>query len=364
MNTLKNAENKPDGSKHGATCKTRIAGHCRAIAEASARVFNRGADGSAILNRDLPATLPSDGFYHLLPIGEFPGVLQGPKGEREDIVQVLDRAALEAMVQAFNGQLLIDYDHLSHDLSQPTKAAGWIEALELRTDGIWSRNTWSNHGKADIEGRAYRFISPELADLEHLGGNRYRPRLLTGAGITNRPNLKTLSPLANREPNPSTPIMDYKAELIKMLGLAAQATDQDITAALAKASADAVDPEEVEALRTENRELLAAVVEGDLEAHKGVIKDRETVKKALMANRAGTLQLLASLNSSTAPKPPLTNRKPPQQPQNSPTAAEAEDPKVAARAGRVSNRAAEIQRTERVGWSVAWNRAEAEIPRD
>lgn len=39
-------------------------------------------------------------------------------------------------------------------------AAGWIEELAARKDGIWARIAWTPTGKTKIEGREYRFISP------------------------------------------------------------------------------------------------------------------------------------------------------------------------------------------------------------
>jgi phage I-like protein len=192
-----------------------------------------------LLNRNFE--LPADQWYHVMPLGEYP--------HPEGLTQVLDAGAADAMVNRFRTDqaqphfpgLLVDFDHFSDDLKQPSEAAGWIQALENRADGLWARILWSDNGEAAIRGRRYRYLSPvwnrdECADL---GSNRVRPLRLDRAAITNDPNIKGMRPLANRsdntapadpgnEPEPGSTgrkesMMDYKQELLAMLGLEADA---------------------------------------------------------------------------------------------------------------------------------------------
>lgn len=68
-----------------------------------------------ILNRET-FELPSDGWYQIAPIGEFPHAGAG-------VVQVVDAAACEAMANAFRAEsaspnfagLFIDFDRFSLD---------------------------------------------------------------------------------------------------------------------------------------------------------------------------------------------------------------------------------------------------------
>ncbi len=93
-----------------------------------------------ILNRET-FELARDGWYQIAPLGEFAHAATG-------VVQVVDRAACEAMVNRFGEEagtqpfdklraerfagLLVDFDHFSLDGEKRSEAAGWIVALEYR----------------------------------------------------------------------------------------------------------------------------------------------------------------------------------------------------------------------------------------
>ncbi len=102
------------------------------------RLYQGGYVNTLILNPDT-FQMPDDGWYQIAPVGEFPHSGAG-------VVQVVDRAACDAMVNAFRADamkpnfagLLIDFDHFSLDEELKSEAAGWITALEARfqtTDG-------------------------------------------------------------------------------------------------------------------------------------------------------------------------------------------------------------------------------------
>ena len=326
--------------------------------------------------------LPPDGWYPFVTLGEFPGELILPDDTKEDIIQVIDEQAIEAMLANWpeDGELLIDYEHFSHDSEKATVAAGWLRGLQKRPDGLYSSNAWSARGRADVTGGNYRFISPEFEDLEDLGEGRYRPRLIVGAGLTNRPALKTLKPLSNRagNTNTNTKTMDYKAMLIQLLGLDAEATDDAINQAFAAkgttanadpARADGADPAAIQAeneqLKKDNDAMREELAESDLDKHKGVITNRDTVKKALLADRAGTLDLLKGIKPSTpeAPAVPPTvyNRNTAKAPA-APVSEEEIDAASEKRAARVQNRARELQDQDKtLTLSQAYARAEGEI---
>lgn len=83
-------------------------------------------------------------------------------------------------VKADNVKATIDWDHSEWSfgkfLGMRSPAAGWIDKLEVRDDGaIWAQVTWTEQGRADIEGLAYRYISPAL------GGEWVDRKVKTGA---------------------------------------------------------------------------------------------------------------------------------------------------------------------------------------
>jgi hypothetical protein len=112
--------------------------------------------------------------------------------------------------------------------------------------------------------------------------------------------------------------MDYKAELLAMLGLPAEATDEQITAAYAEhkqklANSAALAGERdallnrAQAAEAEvakrDQQILSAQVEIDLEQFKDRIANRDQVKAQLLANRAGTLVILQALKPAGAEEP-------------------------------------------------------------
>jgi hypothetical protein len=138
---------------------------------------------------------PKDGYYEICPKGEFP--------HDNGVTQVIDDQAVRAMADAFKpgDEILIDFDHESHDQNKRTTAAGWIQNLVARSDGLWAQVKWSNAGAQAVKGGEYRYISPVwlASDCQQLGGDRVRPLRLYDAGLTNKPNLQGIDALSNRD---------------------------------------------------------------------------------------------------------------------------------------------------------------------
>jgi len=170
------------------------------------------------------------------------------------------------------GQKLdIDYDHKAYG----GEAAGWVEKAEARHDGLWLLVDWTKKAYELIKERAYRYFSPEFNDeWKHPKDGTTFQNVLFGGAITNRPFLKDILPINMSElftgatPPAPTPApaptpdpskggrMDPKV-LRATLGLAEDATDEQVTAKLAELAARPVpqqapdapaSPEEVMAL--------------------------------------------------------------------------------------------------------------------
>jgi len=310
-----------------------------------------------------------DGWFHIAPLGTFPH----PTGA----LQVIDAEACEAMARTFAEEarqpnfpgLLVDFDHASHDPAQPTTAAGWINALEPRADGLYAQVRWSDLGHEALTGGRYRLASPvwnradcdawsapfgDEGDKLHL-----RPRRLDRLALTNDPNLPGLVPLSNRaeptgghRPPLQESNMNLRTEILNQLRLAAAAGDGEIVEALRAQAA------ELESLRNRCSRLSEAQADADLERFGDVITNREAVRAQLLANREATLAVLGALRiPAAAPEPlhqPRLHR--PNLALLSPLAAEPES----ASARRVANRARELQRELKIGHHAAFRLAEGE----
>jgi phage I-like protein len=335
-------------------------------------MMNSGA--CLLLNRDFQ--LPQDGWFHVVPFGEFPHSKSG-------LMQIIDNEAAELIVNRFDAEkanknfpgILVDFDHFSQDDGKPSEAAGWIEELDNRDDGIWAQIRWSDVGEQAVKGGRYRMVSPvwKLSDCERLDNARVRPMRIDSVALTNDPNLRGLTPLSNRrgddaEPPTTRETMDtnYKSMLVNLLGLKLEAEDTQIEDAVALANkrltTNAQLTKDNEALKAERDTLLNAQVERDLTEFESVISDKETVKANLLKNRADTIKFLQAVKKPARDTTPLHNRNNIRQPE---PIDQAEGPTEAqrVRAAKIRNRAQELQKKDNMTFPSAWQIAEREVER-
>lgn len=169
-------------------------------------------------------------WIQLMPLGEYKHTLYG----KVDITH----NKVEKFVDNFRNNvrgipLDIDYDHKAHT----GKAAGWIEDVQDRGfDGLWGQVKWTQPAYDSLKAGEYKYFSPEFVDeWEHPQNGKYENVLLGGA-ITNRPFLKDIQPINLHEvirASEGGPVVDPKL-LRRALGLAEDATDEEVEAAVAK----------------------------------------------------------------------------------------------------------------------------------
>lgn len=280
-------------------------------------------------------------WIHLVAPGEVPITAEMEDGTKADFVQVYDASGIDAILNRFQAEkaaagddwsgLLVDYDHFSCDTDTSSEAAGWIVDLENREDGLWGKVDWSDSGLAAVQGKRFKFASAvhRGGDFEVVAHNRVRPTRINRAALTNDPNNRRLKPirfpvtLLNRATASADPdnnnrpadagsdkgeaIMEYKMMLLEFLDLPPEATDEQIAEAKKnwKSKSDISEMEnKLSEAMEEKTELMNLVqdltkdlVEHDLTAHESVIdpEQRDEVKAALLANRAGTLKVLKGI---------------------------------------------------------------------
>ncbi|HRQ89187.1 MAG TPA: phage protease [Bacteroidia bacterium] len=319
-----------------------------------------------ILNRESIAPRAST-WQQIEVAGEHPAML----GDRR-LTQVIDAEAMEAIAADFRAEaadpyfdgLLVDADHLSHDGEQRTEAYAWLMNVEVREGQLWGRLEWTDLGSAAVAGRRYKYFSTEYdaGDLEDLGGGRVRPRRLAGLALTNRPNNKGGRPITNRRAeagqsntNPTQEDKPTMKNIATKLGLPEDAGEEDILAAIGELQTD------IENVRQKEAEIEADEI---LNRHAKRIPEgqREAWRDALLANREGAEKLILTLPEAKEAGPPaksITNRATAKTPEGGVggTARIGDD---AARAAKIRNRAAEIQKVEGLPFAAAFVRAEAE----
>lgn len=143
----------------------------------------------------------------------------------------------EGVVAALNARgvdLVVDFEHATEICApngQQAPAAGWVSGFEVREGGsVWGRVRWTPKGQAAVANREYRYLSPVLI-YEKASG---RVKSLSSIGLVNKPNL--FNQALNHEQR-KEPTMDWK-KLLKALGLAEDATQEQALNALAKLQGD------------------------------------------------------------------------------------------------------------------------------
>lgn len=323
-----------------------------------------------IFNRN-QSTPPADGWHQIETLGE--------SATNDGRVQVVDDVAVQRMVAEFNARaaadpefpgLLVDADHLSHDMDQRTEAFGWLKAMRVGENGVpEGRIDWSDLGLLAITNKRYKFFSTEYdpQDQEKLVDGRIRPLRLSGLALTNRPRRKGGKPISNRQENspdpagkPGTNATNKKMKTIaEKLGLPAEATEEQILGVIGDMQS------ELDKLRNKAQE---AEAEEILNRHAKRIPagQRENWKKQLIANRADTEALLAGLpeaQAATATAPAtIHNRSTARTPESSAVSGEKQEE---AKARAIRNRAEELVSASggKRRFADCWSQAEAEASR-
>lgn len=199
-----------------------------------------------------------DDKTRLIPAGQF----DAPRGSlRGGGPWRLDEAHARRVIQlaaARATDIVVDYEHqtlLSESNGQPAPAAGWVapQSLEWREDGLYGRIQWTAAAKRAVspgpegEPPEYRYLSPvfpyaaetgAVLDLLHLSLTN-NPAISDGDAVLAAARRASAAPQQDED----TPV--NREQLILALGLAADATDDQIEAGIAALKAKAAEADGV-----------------------------------------------------------------------------------------------------------------------
>ena len=285
---------------------------------------------AAFKNSLLPKSVKAGEEIEVLvsPIGTFPH----PNGD-----QLCTREAFDALVAKWREdgepEILVDFDHASEMPDGATEAAAWATNLRSEEDGLHATFRMTDKGAEALSATRYRYLSPAWY-VDEDG----HPTELSTIALTNRPHLPVprllnstpAAPVQNAEPEGEThlppasgdaegnPPDEGKTEppkndmdkIKEMLGLAAEATDDEVRAAVEALRA------ERDALKSEKDKMEAAAKEAALEKEAedfvneqgDKVADRDACKNAYKRDPEGTKALM---NAIKAPAPaPASDGKP------------------------------------------------------
>lgn len=230
------------------------------------------------------------GLTRLIPAGEFNaprGAMSGsgPWFLDEALAKpIIERAALRST------DIVIDYEHQTLGGGK-APASGWIDrtSLEWREDGMYGRVKWNSAAAKAIDDDEYRYLSPVFPYDAETGAVLD----LLHVALTNNPAIDTAIPAlaAARMGSGTYPTTQEdntvdREELIKLLGLADDATDEQIAEAIKKLQTDLAAKDEQIAAKTQEVAAAKAGSAPDLSKYvpRAVFNEAQQQVAALSAN--------------------------------------------------------------------------------
>lgn len=188
----------------------------------------------AFLSLELAASVNKDGWVMIFPAGK----QTGHDGRGPYVLENME--AVLAASQRPSVKLQIDYDHATDMLKPGEKkiAAGWIEELAARDDGIYARIEWTPTAAQHIADKEYRYLSPTFY-FDKVSGVVTQ---ILRAALTNTPNLEVKAVAAaedNPQPQKENTMDEAMKAIAAALGLGEDATAASILEAVQKLANDA-----------------------------------------------------------------------------------------------------------------------------
>ena len=125
----------------------------------------------------------------------------------------------------------IDYNHGSLDYGvDVSKAAGWIDSLSIKEDGLYAKVSWTKSASELIKEKEFRFVSPEFSvDPTDEYGETLEGCVLYAAALTNRPFLKGMAPVTlNAKNKTQKGGISMKDKLITIFSLRDNASEESV----------------------------------------------------------------------------------------------------------------------------------------
>lgn len=142
-----------------------------------------------------------DGWYHLLPAGEFSG--RDGRGP-----YLNDRPeAIQSAFADWGMPLAIDYHHQSENAENQSglvPAAGWGHEIGIRDGAVWTRIEWTPAAQQAIANKEVMYLSP-VFDYDARTGRVLR---IVMAGLTNTPNLDLESLTSHAQGGPMDELVE------------------------------------------------------------------------------------------------------------------------------------------------------------
>lgn len=213
----------------------------------------------------------ADGWFKISPYGSFRGKTPG----RPQVVSQDNAREMESQFNSLLGKLAnkfrgvpIYHGHPDVDPSIWTddRRLGKITRLDARADGLWGFAEWNSTGEENKKEGWWIYPSPRWDAPQ--GQTQFSPDRLISIGLTNTPRIAESDPVFNSLTAENNNTMDTKL-IREKLGLAPEATDEEVLAKLevvtAAATESAAAKTTLETVKTEKDEMENSITGKDRE---------------------------------------------------------------------------------------------------
>jgi len=169
--------------------------------------------------QELPAGDTVPDWIMLLPAGS---EIRTHDGRGPFLVK--DAQAIVTRSLQLERAMVLDENHSTdHAMREggPAPAAGWIDNLEVRADGIYGHVDWTPPGRQMMADKAYRYVSPAILHTKN-----GEVLAISRASLVNRPNLRGMASLHSEQD------MNLLQKLAAKLGLADTTSEDALVAAV------------------------------------------------------------------------------------------------------------------------------------
>lgn len=170
-------------------------------------------------------------WLHIMPIGRWEG---HPSGTIT--ITPADCQAMVANFERIGIDVVIDYEHqtiASAHNGKSAPAAGWIDRMEVRSEGLFARvKSWTAKAGDALRAHEYRYLSPVLLrNPRDPRTGKPLGKLVQSVALTNVPFFgDALHPVVNRGDAP----MNFLALILAALGLPETTTEEQAVAEVTK----------------------------------------------------------------------------------------------------------------------------------
>lgn len=180
-----------------------------------------------------------DNALQLFPAGQFTAPRGAMAGSGPWTLNNADAASLISLAKQRQNDIVIDYEHQTlkaAENGQPAPAAGWLSPQDIHFvpgKGLLASNPkWTSKAAAHISNDEYRYLSPVFSYDIKTG----RVLDLINVALTNQPAIdgmdKIMLAAASFSMQPQQEDAPMNEELLKLLGLTKDASEEDAVAAL------------------------------------------------------------------------------------------------------------------------------------